>query len=61
MLMITLRRFYGSTSKVEILIFFNPELQLKDAEFAIENKIMDLLTEIKGFRFVTTFALGSRK
>ena len=47
--------------KLKFWFFFNPELQLKDAEFAIENKIMDLLTEIKGFRFVTTFALDSRK
>ena len=30
----------ASTYSIEILNSFNPELQLKDAEFAIENKVI---------------------
>ena len=33
---------------------FNPELQLKDIESAIRNKLKDLLTKLKGFKFMTT-------
>ena len=33
---------------------FNPELQLKDTEYAIRNKLIDLLTELKDFKFLTT-------
>ena len=29
--------------------FFNPELQLKDTESAIKNKLIDLLCELKLF------------
>ena len=29
---------------------FNPELQLKDTESAIINKLIDLFTELKGFK-----------
>ena len=36
---------------------YNPEIQLKDAEYAIENKLMDLFTELKDLKFMTTLAL----
>ena len=38
---------YSSTDNVEILNYFNPELQLKDTESAIKNKLKKLLTELK--------------
>ena len=37
-------RGYGSTYNAEILNFFNPEIQPKDTESAINNKVIDLLT-----------------
>ena len=40
---------------------FNPELQLKDTAFSIRNKLIDLLTELKGFKFVTTLVLELKK
>ena len=40
---------------------FNPELQLKDAEYAIRNKLVDLLAELKTFKFVTTSVLEFKK
>ena len=45
---------YGSTHSVEILNYFNPELQLKDKESAIARKLIDLLSELRGFKFVAT-------
>ena len=44
---------YASSDNVEILNSFNPELQLKDTESAIKNKLIELLSESRGFRFVT--------
>ena len=38
---------YVSSYNVEILSYFNPELQLKDTESAIRNKQIDLLNEFK--------------
>ena len=32
----------------------NFELQLKDTKFTTTNKLIDLLPELKGFKFVTT-------
>ena len=40
---------YPSTHSVKIFNSFNPELQLKDTEYAIRNKLKYLLTELKGF------------
>ena len=40
-------RGYVITYNVEILNYFNPELQLKDAEFAIKNKLIKLLPRLK--------------
>ena len=36
-------------------------LQLKDTEYAIRNKLINLLTESKGFKFVATLDLESKK
>ena len=41
--------------------FYNPEPQIKDTESEIKNKLIDLLTEIKGFKFVTTLVLEFKK
>ena len=40
---------------------FNPELQLKDTESAIRNKLTDLLSKLKSFKFVATLVLEFKK
>ena len=40
---------------------FNPELQLKDIESAIRNKLKDLLNKLKEFRFMATLVLEFKK
>ena len=40
---------------------FNPELQLKDNESAIKNKLIDLLSELKGFKFMTAKIQNNKK
>ena len=40
---------------------FNPELQLKDTECPIKIKLIDLLSELKGFKFVTISVLKFKK
>ena len=45
---------YASSYNVEILILFNPEL--KDTISLIKNKLIDLLPELKGFKFMATLA-----
>ena len=52
---------YASIYNIEILNYFNPELQLKDAESTIRDKQKDLLTEFKGFKFVATLLLEFQK
>ena len=52
---------YASSNNVTILNSFNPELQLKDAESTIKNKLMDLLSELKCFKFVTKLVLELKK
>ena len=47
--------------KFEILNAFDPELQLEDTDFAIRNKPVDLLTEMKEFKYVTTLVLEFKK
>ena len=54
-------RSFASTYNVEILNSFNPELQLKDTESAIKSKLIELLTQLKGFKFVTTLVLVFKK
>ena len=40
---------------------FNPELQLKDTESAIKGKLIELLSQLRGFKFVTTLVLVFKK
>ena len=47
----------ASTYNVEILNSFKPERQLKDTESAIKSKLAELLTQLKGFKFMTTLVL----
>ena len=42
-------------------INFNSELQLKDLEFAIGPKLIDLLTKLKGFKIVRTLIIELKK
>ena len=51
---------FGS-SYVEILNSFNLELQLKDTESAIKSRVIDLLTQLKGFKFVAMLVLVFKK
>ena len=48
---------YGSSFKADILNSFNPELQFTDNESEIKKKLTNLLTELRGFKFVTTLAI----
>ena len=41
-----------SSYNFEILNSFNPELQFKNAECAIKNKLKKILTGLKGLKFV---------
>ena len=50
---------YAITYNITILYNFNPGLQLKDTESAIKNKLLDLLPELRGFKFVTTLEIES--
>ena len=52
---------YASTYKVDFFNLFNPELQLKDTESAIRSKAKDLLTELKGVKFVMILVLEFKK
>ena len=52
---------FASTYNVEILNSFNPKLQLKDTEPAIKSKLAELLSQLKGFKFVTTLVLVFEK
>ena len=51
----------ASIYNVEFLNSFNPELQLKDTESAVKNKLIELLNWLKGFTFVTTSVLVFEK
>ena len=52
---------FTSTYNVEILSYFNPELQPKNTESAIKNELKDLLSELRGYKFVTTVVLVFKK
>ena len=52
---------FSSSYNFEILNSYNPELQLKDTESAIKNKLKQLMTELRGFKFVTTLVLVFKK
>ena len=45
---------FASSYNIENLNSFNPELQLKDNESAIESELKKLLTESKRFKFLET-------
>ena len=38
---------------MQILIFFNLKAQLQDTESVIRSKIRNLMTELKGFNFIS--------
>ena len=46
---------------LKFLNYFNPELQLKDTKSSIKRKLIELLTQSKGFKFVTTLVLVFKK
>ena len=48
---------YARTYNVETLNAFNSEVQPKDTESAIKTKLVELLAQVKGFKFVTTLVL----
>ena len=48
---------YASTFCVKILNSLNPKLQLKDVEYAITNRIIHLLNELKSFKSGTILVL----
>ena len=52
---------FASTYNVEILNSFEPVLQLKDTESSIKSKVIELLTQLEGFKFVTTLVLVFKK
>ena len=52
---------YASTYNVEISNSFDPKLQLKDTKSTIKNQLIELLTQLKGFNFVTTLVLVFKK
>ena len=52
---------YASTYNVEILNSFNPELQLKDTEPAFKSNLIELLSQLRSFKFVTTLVLVFKK
>ena len=43
------------------LNYSNSELQVKDTEFGIRNKLIHLLTELEGFKFAITLVLEFKK
>ena len=47
---------YESSCNVEIL-----KISIKDTESAIQNKLIDLLPELEGFKFVTILVLEFKK
>ena len=52
---------YASTYHLRILKYFNPELQLNNAESASKNILIDLLSQLRGFKFVIALALEFQK
>ena len=52
---------FASICYVEILNSFNPELQLQGTESTIKSKLIELLTELKYFKFMATLILVFKK
>ena len=48
---------YASSYNVNILNFFNPELELRNTESEIKNKLINLFSEKRGFKFVTALVI----
>ena len=52
---------FASSYNVEILNSFNLDLQRKDTECAIKNKLKTLLTELRRSKFMTILVLVLKK
>ena len=52
---------YASSYNVEILNYFNPQLYHKDTESTIKSKLIELLTQLKSFKFMTALVLVLNK
>ena len=52
---------YANSYNVEILNSFNTEPQLKDTESTIKSKLIELLIQLKDFKFATTLVLVFKK
>ena len=52
---------YTTSYDVEILNYNDSELQIKGTKSEIKNKIIDLLSELRGFKFVKTLVLEFKK
>ena len=52
---------YASSYNAEIFNSFNPEIQHKDTESPIKHKLIDFLSGLKGFKFVTKLTLEFKK
>ena len=52
---------YASTYNVEILNSLNSKIQLQDTEYTTKSKLIDLLSELTGFKLVTTLVLLFKK
>ena len=52
---------YASSYNVDILNSFNHELQFKNTEYTVRSKLIDLLSKLRGFKFVTMLVIESRK
>ena len=52
---------YASSYNIDILNSFNSELQPKDTESAVRNKLIDLLSDLRRFKYVTTLFIEFKK
>ena len=56
-----LNKGYASNYSIKVLNSFNLELQFKNTKYVTKNKLIYLLTEKKGFKFVTTLVVELKK
>ena len=54
-------KVYASTYNVKLLNSFYPELQLEYTASTFRNKLENLLSELRGFKFMATLVLEFRK
>ena len=52
---------YVHVCNIEVLDFFNPELQLINTKSVMKNKLKDILSDLKEFTVHTVLALGNKK